>query len=439
MAGKNHEGDAAACYGSTPPSVPNALTRGSHVHYQLVIRLYFAALCVSTAFRIYEMGVLSAVMPDVKHSLRLTYSMEGTVASCVEYGLIPGALFAGMFFAYVGVRAHWAIVLLLLCIGCSMVVCALHPSFTALITARAFGGLCWAPVAVHCTVWINANAPGDHRTMWMGILGIVTMAGNLLGFLAGTFSASWRLPYQVGGWLMVGCALCICPFRGISTVTTGMPTCSSIVALLKSPIYWMIIGWNSCLCGLIGFFLYFAMQICENRGLSLYASRVFIMVFVVLAMPAVIGGGFCVDRLGGYRNIRASFGVLVCCSLGSVLGSIAFYLSMKLESPALFVVAVYGVDIAGAFPGSAVNGMITSLVPGTSHVATGLQFALQNVAKLLVPQAAGILVDHLGIGMGSLVAFFSTSCIGLVCAVLGYRKACTEQAATDSLLIAGGG
>ena len=41
--------------------------------------------------------------------------------------------------------------------------------------------------------------------------------------------------------------------------------------------------------------------------------------FSVLAMPAVIAGAAFMDRVGGYRNLHASFGLLSACSAMSLL------------------------------------------------------------------------------------------------------------------------
>ena len=75
--------------------------------------------------------------------------------------------------------------------------------------------------------------------------------------------------------------------------------------------------WNSCLYGQAGF----------SMGPLSWTESVAIVTYVPHLVCLVIAGAAFMDRIGGYRNLRASFGLLSACSAMSLLSSVGVYLA----------------------------------------------------------------------------------------------------------------
>ena len=66
------------------------------------------------------------------------------------------------------------------------------------------------------------------------------------------------------------------------------------------------------------------------------------------------------------------------------------------------------------------NGIAVSAVPQASHVASGLQFALCNTAKLIVPQVGDAVIDHIGLIYGFNVTTVTCVVVFVVTATVGF-------------------
>ena len=52
-------------------------------------RRYFAFICMSTAFRAFEGGVVASMMPQIAAELGIDYAREGIIAGSPDFGIVP--------------------------------------------------------------------------------------------------------------------------------------------------------------------------------------------------------------------------------------------------------------------------------------------------------------------------------------------------------------
>lgn len=72
------------------------------------------------------------------------------------------------------------------------------------------------------------------------------------------------------------------------------------------------------------------------------------------------------------------------------------------------MVSFYILLFFGGAPTPAINGIAVSLLPEATHAGSGIQFALQNLGKVIIPSLGGVIIDW----MGDVVAGFNvTLCV----------------------------
>ena len=60
-----------------------------------------------------------------------------------------------------------------------------------------------------------------------------------------------------------------------------------------------------------------------------------------------------------------------------------------------------GLFVFGSAPTAAINGIAVAIPPpDAAHYASGMQFAAQNLAKLVVPSVGGLVIDRIGLLAG---------------------------------------
>ena len=192
-------------------------------------RRYFAFICMSTAFRSFEAGIVSSMMPQIREELGLDFTREGVIAAAPDYGIVPAGLLAIAVFSYapaypvltsgnfviaavttacavwpvtcdvfyMPVRWVWGGAATSAHVAAAAATCAdvtplppgpcsqwaageqlrhrpSRPSLASLVTARAVSGLFWGLAAVHYPAWINAKGDPARRTTWLAMC-VLTM------------------------------------------------------------------------------------------------------------------------------------------------------------------------------------------------------------------------------------------------------------------------
>eukprot|EP00435_Cladocopium_sp_Y103_P059692 s786_g21.t1 len=327
---------------------------------------YYGFILLSTAVRSFEAGVVASMMPTIRQGLHLTYTSQGNVAGSPDYGIVPSGLLAMAIFkrfSPFSVLTIGYFVIAAVSLGC-----ALLPSFHTLVAARAIGGLCWGLAAVHYPTWVNRYGPTDKRTLWMAGINAMLLTGIVSGYVIGglaraTGMATWESRLDAFAWLVdVGDRKSFIPKELQALGGSGLFLCTLAAGCFQS--------------GSVGFMLYF---ITQALGAVFHWSprSIYIAVSLVITVGpigGILSGAAYLNRVGGYQNYRKANGMTAVCAILSLL---------------------CGCCLPFAGQSSAV-----SCVPEAKHFASATQFAMQNLAKLLIPLLGGVVIDHLGLVKG---------------------------------------
>lgn len=429
-------------------------------HY--VVQLYFLVLCVTTLVRAAEAGIVASMMPDIKEALQFSYTKEGTLASTPDYGLIPSGLIAMIIFSYIPAKIVMSVSLIF--IPFIMLILMVSPTTLRFCIVRAVCGLAWGFACVHYPVWIHRYGLEGSRTMWLGLYNACLILGILLGFIIGvacsaTGYASWATSYAVDAWIMLGCAAGaflfpaevvqvvqgIKPLWGDTAENSGSASVAiseppqvehaesprpwyrrvfsdNLIDLLTTKLFILLMVFSGCIAGNAALLIYFLMQLLKDMGYEGATRYVTLFtVFVLGPAPGNILGATILSRLGGYQNFSIAFRMFVVCTLIACVSSGCFTLFACLEMRVFFAIAMWLFIFVGGMPSAAVNGIAVSLTPA-SHLASGMQFFVQNTAKLIVPQIGGVMVDLLGVKLGVCLVINCTLFIALIVSYFGKRE-----------------
>jgi len=435
------------------------------------INWYFFFICASTAFRSYEAGIISINVPDIQKNMGLNFVDVGMISASPDYGIVPSGLIAALAFNYL--PAYSLLTRGYFLIAVVSFLCFVFPTFWMLITARALSGFCWGFAAVHYPAWINKWAPQEKRTIWLGVFNVMLLMGILIGYVVGAVTRSapwggWEPLYCSEGVLMLFIAaagaafdpdlvqvvdfnekvvirevdpeaeplvqagmlsereksLWLTWFLG-EPLTAKLP--KGLIALYLSNIYFYALMIGSLMAGTVGFVLYFitSFQTEVMTWDPAAVSAVTAFVFIVGPVGGVILGAVVLTRLGGYQNLVNSFTLTVISSCFVLLSGIALHLfSSYGKGENIMVTAmVWSYLFSGAVPTAACNGICVNIVPGTSHIASGVQFFTQNAAKLIIPSISGKIIDRIGIVAGFNATLITTSSLAVLFSMFGYREA----------------
>mmetsp|Transcript_4805 Transcript_4805/g.13619 ORF Transcript_4805/g.13619 Transcript_4805/m.13619 type:complete len:374 (-) Transcript_4805:449-1570(-) len=214
-----------------------------------------------------------------------------------------------------------------------------------------------------------------------------------------------------------------------------------ILSLFRSTPFVLSVALSACMAGCIVFNLYFVTQYIVARGLGERGAVLAVSaVFVTSPGPGTLVGAWIVQRMGGYDDHLVTFGFALATGLASLASAALFPLSRlpavegggaatttaaATRSPplsqSLLVLACWLFFFTGGMSAAPLNGVAVSAVPRASHVASCVQFSLQNAAKIVVPQLGGYVVDRMGLPNGfdattiaSVVLFILLGAAGLV-------------------------
>lgn len=404
---------------------------------------FFLFICASTAIRSFEAGIVASMMSDIQSDLSLDYKDEGTIAASPDYGITVGALLAILVYRYHSHQAQYVLSLVMIGTSLATWTCCLYPCMTTLVFARAFGGFLWSHAATHYPVWIDRR--GHSKTIWLACTNVSLLTGILGGYVVGgavrtmatetsIVEINWITLYFIEGLLMAICGV-VLVFGfdpELVSIQTGVNDNDSslsqlILSLLHSASFILAVSITGCISSGVVFALYFITQVCEARGMTLsQAAMMVTAVFVTAPAPGMLLGSWCVSKMGGYTDHVVTFGLAFVSASVVLVSTFLFSLSWDLwgeSSQLVFALACWFFFSVGAMPGPPLNGVAVSVLPQASHVASGLQFALANASKIVVPQIGGFICDRLGLIDGfndtmiaCAVVLVALSWTGLVCA-----------------------
>ena len=160
--------------------------------------------------------------------------------------------------------------------------------------------------------------------------------------------------------------------------------------------------------GSISFILYF---VTENLDALDYWSPtttyvLVVVVFIASPVPGNVAGGWWVqNKCGGYMNYGVTLHSSFISMAISAVGIFALPLMVWMGNKYLYMVAFYILLFFGGAPTPAINGIAVSLLPEATHAGSGIQFALQNLGKVIIPSLGGVIIDW----MGEVVAGFNVT------------------------------
>lgn len=445
---------------------PTAATRleGSTTRPQKEIRDFFTFICLSTAFRSFEAGIISSMMPDIRKALNIDYTQEGMLAASPDYGFVPGAALSIFVFQKFYWDARQVVAAVTFGTSAACLYAALYPSLHSLAAARAVSGLLWAHAAVHYPVWINYRGPAHCRTIWLASTNVSLLAGILAGYVVGgvartstvlyaRVTVTWVDLYLLEGLLMMACGIILLSCFGSEVVDhrrdhqdgrqlmthlqdNGSNTCELLTLLLCSVPFVLAVLITAVMSSAVVFALYFITQVSAARGLGEQETVAAVTMIMILApAPGMLTGSWAVSRYahqspshpaGGYTDHVATFQVALFSAVTVLLSALLFPLSWSIwgtEWKFPFVVACWGWFFFGGMTGPAMNGIAVSVVPRASHFASGLQFALANTAKIYLPIVGGYAIDQIGLVDGFNVTTVACTVVFLVLAVIGLLHA----------------
>ena len=407
--------DAAAA--APPPPPPGPGEEPVVIKQSVITHVFFAFACAATVARAFEAGVVSSAMPRIAASLRLDYAQEGVVAAAPDYGIVPAGIIAMALFERV--RARKVLVGACALPAVAAAAAALRPSYRALVAARALGGLGWGCAAVHFPAWVDARAPSKRKPLWLALLNVCLLGGILCGFAIGSaVSAPWTRLYLVEAGLMALAAVSAACFpaeimdvartgeaqRLLGAAAPQRPGLTKLRATLATPVVALTVGAGAFVCGTVGFVLYFIKQVAAREApswpTSLQTTAVS-AVFVTAPIPGNLVGAYVVEkRIGGYDRLAPTLSFVSAAALGAV-GCVALLPLAGPGRPWPFIALCWGFLFFGALPTPAINGVVLAASPrDAATIASGIQFAAQNLMKAIVPLVGGRVVDRVGLLLG---------------------------------------
>eukprot|EP00928_Gymnodinium_smaydae_P054029 TRINITY_DN37880_c0_g1_i1.p1 TRINITY_DN37880_c0_g1~~TRINITY_DN37880_c0_g1_i1.p1 ORF type:complete len:450 (-),score=68.52 TRINITY_DN37880_c0_g1_i1:35-1384(-) len=409
---------------------------------------YLMFICLATATRSFEAGIVSSMMPSIQASLGLSYTQEGFLASAPDYGMIPGALLAGHIFQWAS--PHHVMQLGYIYVAICTVVFSLRVSYAGLVLTRATCSFWWSLSVVHFPAWINSHGNAEKKTRMLALPSLMLLLGTVLGYGVGGFAnargaAPWSSLYGLGGVLMLLCAVIgftcldaalvddvdksldvVCVDRASAggaaeeTLTlTGNQRQSCLflpakaVELLCCRLFLLVLLMGSCVSGAGGFILYFIAQV--GPLVTGWDMMTFSMVIAIGMVPSTIGGTLggaeCLSRIGGYQNYNGALLICVVCSVCCLLSTLMVPLGISISCPPVFIVGTFLIILFAAVPTTAINGLVVSIIPGAAHYASGMLFAALHLSKLIVPSVGGAVIDSLGLVPGFITVLVSLAVI----------------------------
>ena len=393
---------------------------------------FFKFICFLNFMRSMEAGFVSSMMPQIQEQFDLNYIQEGTLAASPDYGLVPGAILCIWTYRHIPWHKYLLVGVLLLS-GMLWIILSFYSSYAIFCGMRVLSGVLWSHAGVFFPVWVNEYGPTPtKRSRWMAlkngamILGI--LAGYIIGGVARSNNGQWtQLYFSLGIVMAVSGIILIFAFPGDlikmeSAISNGnFPVWELLKKCFTTPPYVFSVLITGTIAGGVVFALYFIAQIVEFQGFDQREGLIYTaIIFVTGPAFGMAVGGWVVGHLGGYEDHLNTFGV---ASVASIIVFICTVLFPVFAFTPLFVLVNWGFFFAGSVPGSSCYGVAVSVLPEASHVASAVQFAIANTAKVFAPQIGGYICDRMGLLDGFNSTLIVTGMVLVAVSCLGYLYA----------------
>ena len=194
------------------------------------------------------------------------------------------------------------------------------------------------------------------------------------------------------------------------------------------------IGCGAMTSGTIGFILYFITEVTARLMSNLGYADVYLIIgvgMVTAPIPGTLLGGRYLEHISsrGYHDFFVAHGFTVACSVSALACVALLPLATSSGLPLrdrewLFSILIWLILFIGAAPTASLNGIAIAVAPpDASHYASSVQFAVQNLAKMMVPIFGGWLIDATNLFTGFDITMAITVTSFLFFALLARRAA----------------
>ncbi len=293
-----------------------------------------------------SMRVMDAEIPQlaIDFGVGIRHAASVVTVFAIAYGCLQ------IVFGPAGDRFGKLRVILFACVCAALAsaACALAPTFTLLLVARATAGASMASMMPLSMAWIGDNVPYEERQPVLARFLVGQIAGLAMGQAAGgiaTDLVSWRLPFWFLALWFVAMAVLLTRLvrtpaqRAVQGTHASVGLIAQIGSVLAQP--WarrVLITVFLEGAALYGPFAFFATHLHVKHGLSLSFAGSMLAAFAVGGVSYAFGAGRLLGRLGEAGLAR---GGAILLAIGIALVALA----PTEMSPALF--AVPGLFAAG--------------------------------------------------------------------------------------------
>ena len=253
-----------------------------------------------------SMRVMDAAIPQLTIDFGVGIRDAANVVTvfAIAYGCLQ------LVFGPAGDRFGKLRVILYACAGASFAsaACALAPTFTVLLVARAAAGAMMAAMIPLSMAWIGDNIPYEERQPILARFLVGQISGLALGQAVGgvaTDFASWRMPFWfLAVWFVAMAALLARLVRTpAQRPTAGTRTSFGLIAQCRSVVAQ---PWARCVlvtvflegAALYGPFAFFATHLHVKYGASLSFAGATLVAYAMGGMSYAFGAGRLLGRLG---------------------------------------------------------------------------------------------------------------------------------------------
>ncbi|KAL0489892.1 sphingolipid transporter Spinster, partial [Acrasis kona] len=315
-------------------------------------------LTTINAITYFDVGVMSAVLPEVAKFFNINHTQQGTIASSYNVGFMICCPVAAAIAAHV--RPKYVIIVGLALLAVAMGACGLCSfsqgkmwGFYLLIACRAITGIGESAFVSLAQPVIDDIAPTKHRSLYLSIYYMAIPVGVSLGFATSAAMLryfSWPYPFFLEAALVVLFLLLYCfvpshtdHYRSqkensenatlLNKTQQKVNVFTAVSELSQNPVYMFALLGYIFFEFVVGAFSFWGPSIVHyTQRISLQtANLAFAGLMLFNGLLGAFAGGFVLDRMGGSHGMRgasrASFlcsFVLVICLL---LGTSAFFMN----------------------------------------------------------------------------------------------------------------
>lgn len=289
--------------------------------------------------------------------------------------------------------------------------------------------------------------------MWLAIYNACLLGGILVGYALGAYTTrfflsgtqAWISLYSLDAMLMLILAVwgTAFSFEQVQVIKLDSQTeqgnaqllteeavqdtqhdksaCVGFIKLLKNPIYMMNLLYAAFVGALSAWTLYFVIDVTEAVGFDVIMAHTAVLGVMLLApIPGLLIGAAILSMLGGYQDHRAAFSVIVVAGFFSLASTVLLSISALHGWSGLYIPAFYFCTFFAAVPISASNGIAVSVSgQGNSVRGSAYQFAVQNVAKAIIPSMGGAIIGMIGLLPGFFAVLLGCAFSAFIFALIG--------------------